>query len=609
MARWLHDRDPAPLCTEVAVFRQQPPYFAQPQNPMVPATAPSASTVRRPRQQWQKNYKKITLSIVLVACVLSAGAVELRRNWPYSQSEVLQDLREASDSQLQVRTFHQTFFPSPGCILEGLVFRHNPSAATPLITINKLTIQGSFLGLLAQRVSRITAEGMVVTVPPFGTGKALHTTQSKITIAEIVANGSVIEFASKDPANKPLRFDVQEAVLRNVGWGSPLTYRVKVHNPEPPGEVTAEGTFGVWNLTDASETPISGKYRFVDADLSVYQGITGKLSATGEFEGKLAHIDISGHTDTPDFEVTSGGHPVHLTTKFSAYVDATHGNTYLKQVDGDFWKTHVEARGSVATSANGKGKTALIDLQTRRARIEDLLLLFVQAKRAPMSGDVAFQAHVELPPGEQKFLKKIKLRGNFGIGAGSFADSSTQKGVDELSAGARGEKNISNEIQKDDKTGDKITGDKITKDGKHDDHDHDNHDKDQPDPETVMTDLQGQVNVSNGTANFADLSFRVPGAHARVHGTYNLINYKIDLRGQMRVDSQISNTTTGAKAFLLKVMNPFFKKKPKGEVVPILIGGDYDHPRFGLDLNDKKAQNISHTHEPPNPAPSARKPE
>ncbi|MGB7600734.1 MAG: hypothetical protein WBM24_10550 [Candidatus Sulfotelmatobacter sp.] len=535
-----------------------------------------------------------------MACILlCAGAIELLRNWPYSQPEVLQDLREASDSQVQVERFHQTFFPSPGCVLEGLVFRNNPSAAQPLITIDKLTIQGSYLGLLAQRVNRITAEGLVVTIPPFGTGKALHTRQSKITIAEIVANGSVVEFASKDPDKKTLRFDVHEALLRNVGWGSPLTYRVKIHNPEPPGEVAAEGKFGVWNLTNAGETPISGKYKFSDADLSVYEGIAGTLSSTGEFEGKLAHIDISGHTDTPDFEVTSGRHPVDLATKFSAYVDATHGNTYLKQVDGDFWNTHVSARGSVATSPDREGKTALIDLQSRSARIDDLLLLFVQAKRAPMSGDVTFQAHAELPPGEQKFLKKIKLRGNFGIGGGSFAQPSTQKGVNELSAGARGEKNISKDIQKNENANSK-NNDAENKNNKN---------KEQPDPETVLIDLQGQVDVMNGAANFADLSFRVPGAHARVHGTYNLINYKIDLRGQMRVDSQISNTTTGAKAFLLKVMNPFFKKKPKGEIVPVRIGGDYAHPTFGLDLNDKKAQNIPHTHQAQNPASSSRKPE
>jgi hypothetical protein len=558
---------------------------------MALVTAPLPATVPAPRQPWQKNYRRFLIPIALVACVLlCAGAVELVHHWPYSQAEVLQDLREASDSQVQVRRFHQIFFPSPGCVLEGLVFSDDPNAAKPLISIDKLTIQGSYLGLLARRVSRITAEGMVVTIPPFGTSKALHTSQSKIMIAEIIANGAVVEFASKDPDKKPLRFDVHEALLRNVGWGSPLTYRVKVHNPEPPGEVAAEGKFGVWSLTQAGETPISGKYSFADADLGVYEGIAGKLSSTGEFDGKLSHIDISGVTDTPDFEVTSSKHRAHLTTKFSAYVDATHGDTYLKQVAGDFWNTHVEARGSVATSPDGKGKTALIDLQSRSARIEDILLLFVQAKRAPMSGDVAFQAHAELPSGEQRFLKKIKLQGNFGIGGGSFAAASTQKGVDELSAGARGEKNISKEIQNDDKT----------KDGKQ---------NDKPDTETVMSELQGQFDVIHGIAKFTDLSFRVPGAHARVHGTYSLIDYKIDLRGQMRVDSQISNTTTGAKAFLLKVMNPFFKKKPKGEVVPVKIGGDYDHPTFGLDLNDKKAQNVPHTHEPPNPAPSAHKPE
>ena len=480
-------------------------------------------------------------------------------------------------------------FPSPGCVLEGLIFRHNPSAAKPLITIDKLTIQGSYLGLLAQRVSRIAAEGLVVTVPPFGTGKALHTTQSKITVAEIVANGAVVEFTSKDPDNKPLRFDVHQAILRNVGWGSPLTYRVKVHNPEPPGEITAEGKFGVWNLNDAGETPISGKYKFSDADLSVYKGIAGTLSSTGEFKGKLAHIDISGNTDTPDFEVTSGGHPVHLTTKFSAYVDATQGNTYLKQVDADFWNTHIAAQGSVATSAEGKGKTALIDLQTRSARIEDLLLLFIQAKRAPMSGDVTFQAHGELPPGGQKFLKKIELRGNFGIGGGSFSQSSTQKGIDQLSAGARGEKDISKDVQKHQNANNK-NNNADNKNENENENENENKNKDQADPETVLTDLQGQVDVINGAASFADLSFRVPGAHARVHGTYNLINYKIDLRGKLRVDSQISNTTTGAKAFLLKVMNPFFKKKPKGEVVPVRIGGDYNHPTFGLDPDDKNAK-------------------
>jgi hypothetical protein len=77
-----------------------------------------------------------------------------------------------------------------------------------------------------------------------------------------------------------------------------------------------------------------------------------------------------------------------------------------------------------------------------------------------------------------------------------------------------------------------------------------------------------------------------------MHGTYDLISHKIDLRGQLKVDTKISNTTSGAKAFLLKMMEPFFKKRRRGEIVPVRISGTYEHPTFGLDLNDKKAQRV-----------------
>jgi len=481
---------------------------------------------------------------------------------------VLQDLREASDSQLQVRSFHRTYFPFPGCVLEGVVFIHDPAMSTPLIAIEKVTVRGTYLGLLSKRVSRITAEGMHVTIPAFGTSTAFHTTPSKITVDEIVADGAVVEFDFHRPGKKPLRFDVREASLRDVGWKGPLTYRLKVHNPEPPGEVATEGQFGVWDRNDPGKTTISGEYTFEHADLSVYHGIAGMLSSQGKFGGTLSHIDISGKTDTPDFEVKSGGHPMRLTTDFTAYVDAIHGDTFLQRVDSDFWKTRIVAEGSIAKTQGGKGKTALIDLRSSNARIEDLLRMFVKAERPPMSGSVTLQGRAEIPPGKEEFLKKVKLRGSFGIAGGTFSKPSTQKGVNKLSAGARGE-------------------------------------KDPPDPETVLTDLTGRVDLHDGISSFPDLSFGVPGADARMHGTYNLIDQKIDLRGQLQVDSKISNTTSGAKSFFLKVMEPFFKKKKKGEIVPVRISGTYEHPSFGLSLNDKKAQTVPS----PQPSPSKTKPD
>jgi hypothetical protein len=504
--------------------------------------------------------------IVAIAVVLLAIVLVSSSEWPFSQPQILEDLHEASDSQVQARAFHRTYFPFPGCVVEGLIFNHDPAAPSPLITIEKLTIRGSYFGLFTKSVSKINAEGLYVRVPAFGTSKTLQTTPSKITIDEIVANGAVIEFTSHKPDNPPLRFDIHEGLLRNVGWSGPLRYHLKVHNPEPPGEISTDGEFGVWNRSNPGNTTVSGTYTFDHADLSVYQGIAGMLSSQGKFGGVLNHIDISGKTDTPDFEV-KGRHPMRLTTEFTAYVDGTHGDTFLKRVDADFRKTHIVAEGSIARTEGGKSKTALIDLKSEKARIEDILGIFVKAERAPMSGNITLQAHVEIPPGEKPFLKKVKLRGNFGIAGGTFSKSSTQGGVNKLSAGARGEKDAS-------------------------------------DPETVLTDLTGKVNLEQGLAKFSNLSFGVPGADARMHGTYDLLNEKIDLRGQLQVQSKISNTEKGSKAFLLKMMEPFFKKKKKGEIVPVRISGTYDHPSFGLSLNDKHAQDVAE----PKPLPTKEKP-
>ena len=58
----------------------------------------------------------------------------------------------------------------------------------------------------------------------------------------------------------------------------------------------------------------------------------------------------------------------------------------------------------------------------------------------------------------------------------------------------------------------------------------------------------------------------------------------------MKVDTKISKTSSGVKALLLKIMDPLFRKKKKGEIVPVHILGTYEKPQFGLDLanNEKK---------------------
>jgi hypothetical protein len=165
-----------------------------------------------------------------------------------------------------------------------------------------------------------------------------------------------------------------------------------------------------------------------------------------------------------------------------------------------------------------------------------------------MSGIVSFHANVTIPPGRRPFLQKVALQGDFGIDAGSFTKSDTQEGVNRLSEGALGE---------------------------------------EEDPETVLSDLKGHVLLKDGTARFSNLSFSVPGALAQLQGTYNLVTEKIDLHGTLKTDSEPSDTTHGMKALMLKVLDPFFKKKHVGYVMPVKITGTYEHPSFGLDLTDR----------------------
>lgn len=487
---------------------------------------------------------------VVVLVVVVAG-VFAAKSWPFSEKAVIEDLAEASDSKVTIHVYKPTYFPYPGCILEGLEFRHGHQGAQ-FITIEKLTIEGSYSGILTKHIPRIITDGARVFIPAFGSKPNFNFQQSTVAIDELIANGTSIEFASKNPQLQPLRFDVHQASLRGVRWGSPIAYQIKFHNPNPPGEIEVRGKFGRWMADNANETPISGDYTFQDADLSVYDGIAGKLASQGKFDGKLQHINVSGTTDVPDFEVTSGGHPVHLKTKFDAYVDGTTGDTFLNRVEARYDRTTILAEGAIAGSKQSRGKEVNLHLASRDGRIEDLLRLFVTAPRAPMSGSVSLDSHATLPSGNEGFLDKLRLTGSFGVDSGSFTHPDTQLGVDKLSAGARG--------------------------------------KNKDAPDNVVTDLKGDVELVHGVARFSNLTFGIPGADAHMHGTYNVINYKIDLHGNMRVATRISKTSTGMKSAILKVLDPLFRKKKKGEIVPVHVEGTYEKPQFGLDItkpNDK----------------------
>jgi AsmA-like C-terminal region len=507
----------------------------------------------------KRSWKPLAITTSVGALLLVVGVVILCRHWPASRQAVLQDLQDASMSKVQFGAFHSSYFPSPGCTIEQVTFQHNLKPGTaPLITAQRITIKSSFLGLFAKHVKSIRVEGMHILAPPRGTGEQFQVPgRSSIVIDDLVADGAILEIASGNPGKPPLRFAFHEFTLGDVDGSGPASFKAKFSNPEPPGEISTEGNFGPWNDKDVGGTPVSGKYLFQQADIGAFAGIVGTLSSSGQFAGTLEHISTEGTTDTPNFAIRSSSHQTRLRADFQAEVNGTNGDTSLRNVAAHFGQTTVRSEGSVAGSVGQEGKTTLLNIATKAGRIEDILDIFVRSDRPPMAGIVDFMAEVRIAPGRRSFFQKLELQGDFGIDDGKFSKLATQERVNSLSEGARGES------------------------------DHARRKKERGDPLTVLSDLKGHVVLKNGTANLSALSFSIPGAVAHLQGTYNLISEKIDLHGTLSTNSELSKTTHGMKAMILKALDPFFKKHHADYVAPVKITGTYQHPSFGLDLMDR----------------------
>jgi hypothetical protein len=492
----------------------------------------------------------------LLAVVLIGGAVVLMvSRWPFTRDNIVTALQKKFSSTVEVKTFHGTYF-TPGFVAQGVIFRRNSDPdAPPIATIEKLTIQGAYWEFFSttKHVRQVRIEGLHIYASPGSEriGNAAQPAgspaQSALIIDQIIADGAVVEFTSSEPGTQPLKFEIHELTLNSVADDRPLSFHVALLNPKPPGEIRADGHFGPLQLQNLGQTALSANYVFQGVNLGVFPGIGGTLASTGKFNGVLEHIEIEGSTDTPDFQVTPSHHVVPLKTQFQGIVNGTNGDVSLQSVRVQLERTSIVSHLEVAKKPASEGKTISLDATELQGRIQDWLHLLSKADPPAFTGAMNFRVQVLVPPGKQSFIERVNMLGDFGIDAASFNRSTTQEKVDNLSQLAQGEK-------------------------KNDD------------PASVVENLKGHVVVDHAIATFSSLSFSVPGALARVHGTYGLLTQQVDLHGTLQLDNKLSKGSKGVKSVLLKSVEPFFKKKNAGEIVPIKIGGTFGHPSYGLDV-------------------------
>jgi len=510
-------------------------------------------------------------AVVAIVCVL-VMVVAIKS--PFAQGKVMQGLEETVRAKVSFGKFRMIYFPHPGCVAENVTFTRSGSAANipPLVTVQRLEVEAHYADLIVRPgyIALVKLNGLHVQVPPRGANAGSPTSapsqSSNVRVGEIVADGAVLEIGRSGDA-PPLKFEIRSLRVRSFAHDSEWSYQVSMKNAEPPGEIISKGKFGPLNLEDLETTPLSGEYKFQQADLGVFNGIAGTLSSTGDFGGKLGEVGVHGTLDVPDFQVVRSKHKVHLTSRFSASVNATNGDVSLKQVETSFLQTSVAASGSVAGKAGQDGKTISVDVEVNNGRIQDLLVLLASTKNAPMNGATSFKAHVTIVPLGRPFLKELAMRGDFGVDQAAFKKPSRQEQVDELSERSRGEKNGKDKGKDQSKEQSKTQADSAG-----------------DDPANIVMNLRGHLELRDGVAKFSELTFNVPGASARMDGTYNLENEQIDFHGTLKTEAELSQDTTGIKSTLLKPLNPLFKKKKAGADIPIKMTGTYHDPQFGFDV-------------------------
>ncbi len=407
-------------------------------------------------------------------------------------------------------------------------------------------------------VSKVRLDGLEINIPPRRDRPQVVEDESQgelplagseamptVLFNDIVAADARLTVIPRNPAKHPVVFEIRRLRLESAGRGIAIRYAAVINDAKPFGTIDCDGTFGPWITGNPSDTHIAGKYRAEDGNLAAFKGISGRLTSTGEFSGRLGEVVIDGQTRTPDFALAMSGNRLPLETRFHALLNAGNGNTLLQPVQATLGSTRFEVRGGIEHESNSRGKTLDLDVVLNKGRLEDLLMLAMKGGKPVMRGEAVLKMKLTLPPGKQDIDERLRMTGDFRLAEAHFTGPSVQKGIDSISRRAQG------------KPGDTMV-------------------------EEVPCQMEGRFQMAGGVIDFSELRFSIPGALVELIGHYLFGSEQLDFEGKARTQARVSQMVTGWKRWALKPIDRFFAKDGYGAVVRIRINGTRERPEFAV---------------------------
>lgn len=502
--------------------------------------------------RWIRTSLWIAVSFLVVFAALATFLAF--RFQPAARNYFISALKQHYKSDVSLGNLSISLFPQVRATGDNLTFRlPGHSSEPPLVMVRRFTFDADFVSFFRtpRHIRKLTLEGLEIRIPaksgkphesPGGNNPPLP-----FVLEEVVADGATLQTLPSDPRKAPLTFDIRQLTLHDVGQYGPMTFQAALDSAKPPGLIHSVGDFGPWNPDEPGDTAVSGKYTFRDANLSVFPGIAGTLASDGKYHGALDRIDVEGTTDVPDFSLTTSGHPMRLRTEFAATVDATNGNTNLHPVRATLGKSTFEVSGSIDRGALETHKEIDLYASAGKTGLDDLLRLAIKSSPPPMTGRIAFNTSVKIPPGKAPVIERLQLDGTFNLDGVRFTSPDVEAKVASLSHHAQGDP--------------KATG-----------------------TEGITAEFAGRFGLRDGVMGLPQLRFEVPGADVALEGKYWLTSGDIDFTGTARLDATASQMVTGWKHVLLKPFDPLFRRDGAGAVLPIRITGTRGTPSFKLDI-------------------------
>jgi hypothetical protein len=551
-------------------------------------------TKRRRKHRW------LWWTLGALALVLAAVGIlfefAAHRAEPFLRALIVQRLQEHFHSRVELDGFHVSL--ADGLSAEGQGLRIWPPATVagmvaganapgkPLIQIADFRFHAPLRYETGKpvQIHRIELRGVIIDVPPkphFGHAAqpganaqgapnaanppATITARSTAALLSfqvdtLVCNDAQLTLETSNPARQPLVFAIQTLRVLHVSSGGPLSFEAVLTNPEPRGIIHAKGSFGPWAVDDPGASPINGEYRFENAELGTFKGISGTLNSTGKYDGALRDMTVDGTADVPNFALAHFGAPMPLHTVFHAKVDGTNGDTWLEPVHATLGHTNFTAQGEVvhlppvsATKtkpAQHSGHEIALNVDVPAGQIADFLHLTSHNGDVLLTGTLHMKTALEIPPGLNPVHERMKLKGSFDLDDVQFTSPKIQQRIADLSLRGQGKP-------------------KEAKDSA-------------AAAPNIRSTMQSDFTMADAVITLPNLKYTVPGAEINLSGTYTVDGGGLDFLGTANMQATVSEMVGGWKGALLSPADRFFKHNGAGTKVKIYLRGTRQSPLFGV---------------------------